>query len=465
MEGFEEGGLKGAGARAAASVLDGYTHGMATPLYQSGGNVGAAVKQRTSAFNPATYKEDLTAIATASEKGNLRDALGRTVDTVLNGADAVQDGRRLTGKSTGKSQQETGNRSSQSEGEGQTPTESPTANRRTPAEASPSRATPEPVETKSPASPTETNAPSGPQPATAAPTAPAASRPARPARPAGEPTQPPGGSPTVERLDPTDPQAQPPFRNDEKVPQQGRGVSSEEVIRREVIMKPDGTVVPGAQNPLDSLGRRESVVQINRATGTTTVIHGPDVPDSQKAGIRERLLTKNAEGINRVQSDFTKRQERNAQAQEAATRAERALQGTDSSPTANGQTPAEASPSGATAAPTAPAEPRPASDKPQPSGTSKPAATNPATSTTTATDPRLDRMQNQIDGLRNQPGGDKQANANINRWQKDGWITPAEATSLRQQRPAPASPAQPAGKPTKRPGSGTPVKPPNHDDK
>jgi hypothetical protein len=133
-----------------------------------------------------------------------------------------------------------------------------------------------------------------------------------------------GGGDTVERLDPNDPQATPHFHDGNEAPQQGRSVSAEEAVRPEVIMTKDGIVVPGAENPMDSLESKGSYLQINTVTGAVTVIHGPEVPNSQKARIRARLLSQNAKAIEKVHSDYAARRERNAQAQQAAAEAEKA---------------------------------------------------------------------------------------------------------------------------------------------
>lgn len=95
--------------------------------------------------------------------------------------------------------------------------------------------------------------------------------------------------PKVDILDPDDPKHRPVFGDDKKVPDQGANISAEEARRREFIVRGDGTVERGANNPVDHVRPRESVIQVDPVTGTRTVIHGPDVPQNQKQGIAERL--------------------------------------------------------------------------------------------------------------------------------------------------------------------------------
>ncbi|MEZ0275440.1 MAG: hypothetical protein ACAH88_11095 [Roseimicrobium sp.] len=123
-----------------------------------------------------------------------------------------------------------------------------------------------------------------------------------------------GEPPKVEILKPDAPENLPEFKQGEKVPQQGPSISAEEARRPEFVVDQYGNVKRGASNPLDHIGRKESVVQVDPITGTRTVIHGPDVPESHKKGIEERMNRNLDDKIKQETSDYHDRQKR---AQEA----------------------------------------------------------------------------------------------------------------------------------------------------
>ncbi|MFO1485065.1 MAG: hypothetical protein U1F71_17025 [Verrucomicrobiaceae bacterium] len=115
--------------------------------------------------------------------------------------------------------------------------------------------------------------------------------------------------PTVQVVDP-DAAPNLPVWGKDKGPDQGTNMSAEEARRPEFVVRADGTVESGANNPLDRLGRRESIIQVDPITGKRTVIHGPDVPDSQKAGIAARLNRDLDGTINKATDDYHDRQQR-----------------------------------------------------------------------------------------------------------------------------------------------------------
>ena len=203
VEGYEQGGLAGAARRATAAALDPYTHGMATPLYNSGGDPVQALEARTRGLNPATYVHDLQGIATAAEEGNVVDALGRAVDTVENATDAAKDAKNLTNKATGKSQPSEGESGNQAE----TPPEpAGTSAPASPPETPPPAVPPEPPATSTPVVPGGTPLPAAPpEPAaTSSPVVPLETPPtATPPAASGNPVAPPETPPAAAPPEPT----------------------------------------------------------------------------------------------------------------------------------------------------------------------------------------------------------------------------------------------------------------------